>query len=523
MTETWLANRETVERMRVRCVATDPLNVKLRLSSLFQSVDLRPSNLPPGAILKVRRFADPLPGRIRVSGYAMFPPEDWRRAATAAINEIARTAVRPYRTIVPAGAQAVVFQDEAEVLACMARECVSGPPSAPVWWAAPTAPADFKAAVVRRLIEAPGLIPAMFEYLAGSAEFAAWVRNLEAIELRSLAEATIDAFALPAVWRDVTPEVFESRSVAQAVDQIDAGQLESWFAWAPEAETAEFSRPERFFVAFVLTLQRAPAAARSPAFAEAVQAWVADAPRQVMATRTPEPLASGDGPGDPAQAATSEPPGETAMPEPPGEAVTTAPPSSPADIAPPPTSAPPPLQFARATPHARDVRAPVRTALGGLFYLINYALYAGFYGDFTQPRHPGLPLPVWDFIELLGRALLGDEVQEDRVWGLLAELSGREEGEPAGARFDPPEGLDRWVATIAEAARERLSLALQLDHAAGLTQILLWRPASIYAGPANVDVVFALADLPIEIRYAGLDRDPGWVPAAGRTIAFHFE
>jgi hypothetical protein len=33
---------------------------------------------------------------------------------------------------------------------------------------------------------------------------------------------------------------------------------------------------------------------------------------------------------------------------------------------------------------------------------------------------------------------------------------------------------------------------------------------------------FALAELPIEIRIAGLDRDPGWVPAAGRFIAFHF-
>ena len=26
-----------------------------------------------------------------------------------------------------------------------------------------------------------------------------------------------------------------------------------------------------------------------------------------------------------------------------------------------------------------------------------------------------------------------------------------------------------------------------------------------------------------EIRMAGLDRDPGWVPAAGRVISFHFE
>jgi hypothetical protein len=31
-----------------------------------------------------------------------------------------------------------------------------------------------------------------------------------------------------------------------------------------------------------------------------------------------------------------------------------------------------------------------------------------------------------------------------------------------------------------------------------------------------------LATLPIELRIAGLDRDPGWIPSAGRSISFHF-
>jgi hypothetical protein len=39
----------------------------------------------------------------------------------------------------------------------------------------------------------------------------------------------------------------------------------------------------------------------------------------------------------------------------------------------------------------------------------------------------------------------------------------------------------------------------------------------------HLDVFFSLADLPIAIRLSGLDRDPGWTPAAARFIAFHFE
>jgi hypothetical protein len=41
--------------------------------------------------------------------------------------------------------------------------------------------------------------------------------------------------------------------------------------------------------------------------------------------------------------------------------------------------------------------------------------------------------------------------------------------------------------------------------------------------PAHLDVHFSLAAHPIDIRMAGLDRDPGWIPAAGRHVAFHFD
>jgi hypothetical protein len=39
----------------------------------------------------------------------------------------------------------------------------------------------------------------------------------------------------------------------------------------------------------------------------------------------------------------------------------------------------------------------------------------------------------------------------------------------------------------------------------------------------HLEVIFALDELPIEIRLAGLDRDPRWGPAAGRFIELRFE
>jgi hypothetical protein len=47
--------------------------------------------------------------------------------------------------------------------------------------------------------------------------------------------------------------------------------------------------------------------------------------------------------------------------------------------------------------------------------------------------------------------------------------------------------------------------------------------ARVVVTATHLDIYLALGALPIEVRLAGLDRDPGWVPAAGRFIAFHFE
>jgi len=70
--------------------------------------------------------------------------------------------------------------------------------------------------------------------------------------------------------------------------------------------------------------------------------------------------------------------------------------------------------------------------------------------------------------------------------------------------------------------RARLREALGLDSNDEIPNILCRHYARVRATDTHVDVYFNLADLPLAIRFAGLDRDPGWVPAAGRFILFHF-
>lgn len=289
----------------------------------------------------------------------------------------------------------------------------------------------------------------------------------------------------------------------------------------------------------------------------------------------------------------------------------------------------PPLA-ARAAPL---LEAEIETRFGGLFHLVNLGLFLNLYGDFTTPAEPGLPLPLWDFVALLGRRLAGARVERDAVWPLLARLAGRAPADEPGAHFSPPaewrapaEWLQpfgaacvlrwsdaagrlrvahpagfilidaardftpgvspdvlpdepttlmlmppmppmpmptpadadgqlarelrpyveagarfelrrvarvrgprgrtsraRWLDCLSAYAVARLSLALGARGAARLSKMLCERHARVFVTAAHVDVVMRLGELPVEIRYAGLDRDPGWVPAAGRHVAFHFE
>ena len=80
---------------------------------------------------------------------------------------------------------------------------------------------------------------------------------------------------------------------------------------------------------------------------------------------------------------------------------------------------------------------------------------------------------------------------------------------------------DRWVAHMAGYLRCRLAVALGVTPARA-TRLVLCRAARVSVTASRVDVISELAHLPIEVRLAAVDRDPGFVPAAGRSLYFHF-
>jgi hypothetical protein len=232
--------------------------------------------------------------------------------------------------------------------------------------------------------------------------------------------------------------------------------------------------------------------------------------------------------------------------------------------------------------HSVDVAIPrqahvqhAETEFGGIMFVLNILLALRLYPDFTEPLGRRLePSPLW-LLSQVGIHLFGKAFRRDPLFRLLrytgqsGSLPRRWQIEPEWVEHLPMTGIlrqvfdgknlslwdsrgfimsdhrakpwsrgairagerapgrhtvalpanrsDRWVACLAAFIRFRIA------HAAdGLAVAKLRLPATATLKDDGLEVDFPLARLPLAIRMAGLDRNPGWLPSEGRNVSFHF-
>lgn len=539
----------TVRRLRWREPGPNRLAARHRLELALEAGG-NASALRPEAILCVRRLATSFPDLDRLSNV---------------LDAEIRNAARPARGTVPANANAVLFADRAELLACLARDWCAADLGSNWWWPV-LFPRDDFTALVRRWLADAAAIPAALTRLDGAGLATPFLRKIAPAGLDALWRKVVQTFGLAELERTWSAmNLTNGDGVA-----LDANRPAApWKPWVtPEPSLS--ARATRLLVTAVL-LERAPAKARSHSFARAVAAWgESNSGQRALLLDSPDetPPSGGDAFATRAPGKNARTPGgtETVLAQPP-----------PPDAARGPRDAgdlrssragssdtPPPAAPARATPESPPIflnassqpdrgmeeqsetglgaapsgepgesallpAAPkldrIATEWGGVIYLVNLALAAGLYPDFTAPARSGLALPLWDFLALLGERLIGEKFADDPLPGLLARLSCRAEEDPPGAEFEPPTGepLERWVARICDDFQERVRRSVGPGPGRDFRALVLNHLAKIEASSTRLDAHFSLAAHPIELRLAGLDRDPGWVPAGGRAIYFHYD
>ena len=591
-----------IGKLRAAYDGRDRHALENHLRRVLSVMDIRPPGLPGRAIVCIRALRDPLPGSLRLDQNEIRPPRAWEQALGASLDRMVRSAARPALGPVPASAEAVLFVDRSEFLACLASDWCEGSAITRWWWRSLFKATEITMAVMREWLDQPEYIPAALARLAERKKVTQFINSLPAQEARVMLEAITRAFALGelqtalAVVLDNNPRPGSARRLSEQHSMRN--ETEPWRRWAPESASA--ARLEQTcLLAVGLMIERAPAVVRSPGFARAVSEWRppsnnlqavtaesesfmdASAAREIEdrimasesrpatagshADNADEPLVKSPALSADEKKSRASSPEPEARPEISIEIDVSEPV---AGIESPRVAERPlaPVESAEQSIAPQGIQSPIEqaqevvtlfeaqieTEQGGVFYLINLGLFLNLYGDFTSPARPGIALPIWDFIALVGRELSGEKIQRDSVWSLLAQLAGRSEEEP-GEGFQPPDiwgvpadwpvpcrgdaeaveprrdeglresDLKRWIKWLMPYVRARLREALGTSEASDLSHVLLDHRARVLVTATHLDVLFSLDELPIEIRLSGLDRDPGWVPAAGRFIAFHFE
>lgn len=605
----------TINRLRSRLPAREPVVARLALETLAAEVADAQPPLPPQSVLVIRQLALTVPGL----SLARLPDSAQRaetaRSAYGLLSSAWSLAARPAHGEVSQQASAVLFGDQAELLACIARDGLAG--RLDCWWwrtLLGSAYPDWRHAWMTR----PDAAPAALRLLARAGLEIPVLRALNAPATAREKEAQAE-YDVPGQAVPIAPKLqaqAASDQAAPAPPRLSRiFETEATTPTAPPAHEAEdipprpvsrpLARPQIIITPVGAREPRAeptqPAENASPRALDTVAAEP-DTPPLVQAETsrhsaeaspqsavpsevTPatfdrpdlRPFAPTDAANAPPSRSDVQPlSSETAtltesasqlQPAVP-DVLTTAqlsrPPRLVAEIARlsagslPPQASLPPGSFASPTPVPAPATGteddaspwpldaspvPVRSRHARLFFLVNLMLGDGLYPDFTQPALPGFPVPIWRLLALLGVGLAGRALRDDPLWALLYRLgdelpvgddcafdrdwpipAGEARRRPLALRHARPHGFERWLAAYQHSLRQRLAAALHRPPA------LLGRAfrqergeALVWVSAADIVVVHSLDDHPVEWRLAGLDRDPGFLPGAGRTLRFVFQ
>ena len=150
------------------------------------------------------------------------------------------------------------------------------------------------------------------------------------------------------------------------------------------------------------------------------------------------------------------------------------------------------------------------TQLGGFFYMIN-ALRAILTPAFLARQSLA---SGWLWLFDCGRlwaGRLGLELDQPLL-GFVALTIGYDDHQSLAAQPIFPESLELFTEL------EQCLSAQALWADAGALAI----PAHVTADASHIDVFYALNAVRLDIRLAGLDVNPGWVPWLGRVVTFHY-
>jgi len=508
--------RPAIQVDRARLTGARPGD-RERLSSLLDDVSPASVGLGPRAILVVPRLTVSRP-LSRGAGSSLF---------TAAVRDALTAALqRARRPGAPGSAgDCWLFEDDEELAAAVIRAWRQGgaaadqtlagiaPREARSWW--------------RRSILPDGLLcPRVVARLAQWDLAEVWLAALELSEIATAIAAIAEVHGLEPTTFTAAWAPAPAARAGRVAPRPSATAVARLRSACPELFATRLEAAPRTLLALALVAARRPALLSLPGFPRSLAESVRAAAHTPASAAGPvRPTAEGaapprraDGPEEMADPAVSlETPGAVIIERAPVQSLD----SSGRHIA-------------------------METRFGGLLFLLNALLALGVYGDFTRPMDRLAGLSPCGLLLRLGRRWFGSRFSRDPLAAMLKDLSRDDprvfrpppwappqawlaalpddllKAAASASRRLPAGAGARWIARLADYLPARLAAALGEDAPRAALRVLCRERAAIVRDDDRIEAVFSLETHPLAIRMAGLDRDPGWIPAAGLSFAFRF-
>lgn len=268
--------------LRVRGQEGNRAGLRLTLSHLFSSADLRPDAIPPSAVLFIRRMEDPLPGHIAPHPHAMRVDSAWERAVRNRLSDLYQRACRPDREAVPPDAPAVLFADAGEMLACLALDMARGQAASRWWWQMilRKLPSSSAAGLPSLLASHAVTVPAVLHHLAARSVATEVMHALSPTQTITVLAAVGRAYEVNGLGASLTGQSAENRSPTLSEPQISDNfrrerneSLHEATPWPAHLTPAALGREQACLLGVALTLYIRPAAVRSEPFLRKLHTW----------------------------------------------------------------------------------------------------------------------------------------------------------------------------------------------------------------------------------------------------------
>lgn len=187
---------------------SDSPALRLHISKILTSLDVRPPGMSPSEIFIVYQIKDPVPGTLSVdAAQSINAISRWHSALSTQLSELYQRAGRPAKNRNVGEVGAVLFMDQAELLACFCRDIADVRVTDRWWWRShfgKSLPIHALPEMAARLfLQTPQLLPAVVHQLAQWRCDVSLIKSFEAPLARQLMQAVLHEFGLAELDRQL--------------------------------------------------------------------------------------------------------------------------------------------------------------------------------------------------------------------------------------------------------------------------------------------------------------------------------